>query len=108
MPNHLKFLGHTESDAGLPDGSVVRVSPGDVIAYDGDLHEDGDVFWEVTTDGVTAEPADETAVAPVVLDPADDPTNSAPPLALPENLTPSYLTPDAPTVPAADTGVTPA
>lgn len=106
MSNKLKFLGHYESNAGLPDGSVALVQPGEVISYDGDLPEDSEQLglWEVTRSKVTeTETPDEIPAVPAPVDPADDPENSAPPLALPENLTPSHI--PAEPAPAADPAV---
>lgn len=100
-----EFLGDYETDAGLPDGSVVRVKPGEVVEFDGDLTTDSS-HWASTSKSVTATPTEAPAPTRVVLDPADDPENSAPPLNLPNNLTPSHIVEEpiaAPEAPAAPT-----
>lgn len=96
-----EFLGDYETHAGLPDGSVVLVSPGDVVDLGDVLADDPNDhsgLWAETEKAATGAPADPAApaVAATVLDPTDDPINSAPPLVLPDNLTPSHAVPDAP------------
>jgi hypothetical protein len=93
MPNY-EFLGPYESDAGLPDGSVVHVKPRDVISYDGTGEVDGSAFWAATHLEPTVTDLAPPAVAEAA--PAEAPTNlePTPPPAGTPTATPTAAAPD--------------